>query len=52
MSTNSGIDCRLCWNPLTGRPEYPFLEAQFGIGRIDWLALGEPPYAGYKTGGT
>jgi hypothetical protein len=39
-----GIDCRLCWNAATGEVEYPFLEFQFGIGRIDQFAP-----AGYKT---
>jgi hypothetical protein len=43
-----GIDCRLCWNPVSGRAEFPFLEFQFGIGRIDPSALG-PALAGYKT---
>jgi hypothetical protein len=38
-----GIDCRLCWNAGAERVEYPFLEFQFGIGRID------VPLAGYKT---
>jgi hypothetical protein len=38
-----GIDCRLCWNAIAERVEFPFLEFQFGIGRID-LSL-----AGYKT---
>jgi hypothetical protein len=42
-----GIDCRLCWDPATGRAELAFLEFQFGIGRIDWPALGG--VAGYKT---
>jgi hypothetical protein len=45
-----GIDCRMCWDPGTGRVEYPLLEIQFGIGRVDWSAIGEPPFAGYKTG--
>ncbi|MBN9118576.1 MAG: hypothetical protein J0I06_05385 [Planctomycetes bacterium] len=40
-----GIDCRLCWNTSTGRVEFPFLEFQLGIGRID------VPLAGYKTRG-
>lgn len=39
-----GIDCRLCWNAATGEVEFPFLEFQFGIGRID-----APAFAGYKT---
>jgi hypothetical protein len=43
-----GIDCRLCWNRATGRAEYPFLEFQFGIGRITPPAL-TPALAGYKT---
>jgi hypothetical protein len=30
-----GVDGRLCWNRVTGRVEYWFLEFQFGIGRID-----------------
>lgn len=37
-----GIDTRLCWNATEGRAEFPFLEFQFGIGRIDL------PLAGYK----
>jgi hypothetical protein len=40
-----GIDCRLCWNPTIGQVEYPFLEFQFGIGRID------PPVSGSALGG-
>lgn len=36
-----GIDGRLCWN--AGRVEWPFLEFQFGIGRVDL------PLAGYRT---
>jgi hypothetical protein len=43
-----GIDCRLCWNAGADRVELPFLEFQFGIGRIDPTALG-PDLAGYKT---
>ena len=43
------IDCRLCWNPVTERAEYPFLELQFGIGRIDGAAFGSVPLAGYRT---
>jgi hypothetical protein len=39
-----GIDCRLCWNAVAGEVEFPFLEFQFGIGRID-----APAFAGYKT---
>ena len=38
-----GIDGRLCWNATTRRAEWPFLEFQFGIGRID------VPLAGYRT---
>jgi hypothetical protein len=38
-----GIDCRLCWNTGHGCAEYPFLEFQFGIGRIT------PALEGYKT---
>jgi hypothetical protein len=38
-----GIDCRLCWDAAAERVEFPFLEFQFGIGRIDL------PLAGYKT---
>ena len=38
-----GIDCRLCWNATAERVEYPFLEFQFGIGRIDL------PLPGYRT---
>lgn len=38
-----GIDCRLWWNARAERAEWPFLEFQFGIGRIDL------PLAGYKT---
>lgn len=38
-----GIDCRMCWNAIAQRAEYPFLEFQFGIGRID------VPLAGYRT---
>lgn len=45
-----GIDCRLCWDVGLGRVEYPLLEIQFGIGRIDWHGVGEPPFTGYKTG--
>ena len=45
-----GIDCRLCWDSSAGPAEYPLLEIQFGIGRVDWPALGAPPFAGYKTG--
>jgi hypothetical protein len=37
----------LCWDAAAGRAEFPFLEFQFGIGRIDWPALGS--VAGYKT---
>lgn len=44
-----GIDYRLCWDEVNGRAEFPFLEFQFGIGRIDWPALGCDPLAGYKT---
>lgn len=44
-----GIDCRLCWNPATGRPEFPFLEFQLGIGRVDWAEVGIPAFAGYET---
>jgi hypothetical protein len=44
-----GIDLRLCWDAALGRVEYPFLEVQFGIGRIDWGELGEPSFAGYRT---
>ncbi len=43
------IDCRLCWNPAAERAEYPFLEFQFGIGRIDGAAFGSVPFAGYRT---
>jgi hypothetical protein len=43
-----GIDCRLCWNAGANRLEFPFLEFQFGIGRIDPSALGSD-LAGYKT---
>jgi hypothetical protein len=42
-----GVDCRLCWDAATGRAEFPFLEFQFGIGRIDGPALESVP--GYKT---
>lgn len=38
-----GIDGRLCWNATAGRAEWPFLEFQFGIGRVD------VPLAGYQT---
>lgn len=34
-----GIDGRLCWNPVTDRVEFWFLEFQFGIVRIDGLSL-------------
>jgi hypothetical protein len=44
-----GIDCRLCWNPMTGRAEFPFLEFQLGIGRVDWAEVGVPAFAGYAT---
>ena len=44
-----GIDCRLCWNTTTERAEFPFLEFQFGIGRIDRAAMGSVPIAGYMT---
>ncbi len=43
-----GIDYRLCWNSDEGRAEFPFLEFQFGIGRIEPPALG-PALVGYKT---
>jgi hypothetical protein len=43
-----GIDCRLCWNAGEGCVEYPFLEFQFGIGRITPPAL-TPALAGYRT---
>jgi len=39
-----GIDCRLCIDPRTGGAEFPFIEFQFGIGRIDWH-----PFADYRT---
>lgn len=38
-----GIDGRLCWNATAARAEWPFLEFQFGIGRID------VPLAGYQA---
>lgn len=44
-----GIDCRLCWNATTRRAEFPFLEFQFGIGRIDRGEMGTAPFAGYRT---
>jgi hypothetical protein len=44
-----GIDCRLCWNPATERTEYPFLEIQFGIGRIDPAILADGGLEGYRT---
>lgn len=44
-----GVDCRLCWNTEADRAEFPFLEFQFGIGRIDWSELGSPAFAGYET---
>lgn len=43
-----GIDCRLCWNPEAGRAEFPFLEFQLGIGRIDWAEVGVPAFPGYE----
>lgn len=42
------IDGRLCWNPATGRAEFPFLEFQLGIGRVDWAESGVPTCAGYE----
>jgi hypothetical protein len=38
-----GIDGRLCWDAVAGRAGWPFLEFQFGIGRV------EAPLAGYRT---
>ncbi|OWK43173.1 hypothetical protein FRUB_02772 [Fimbriiglobus ruber] len=44
-----GIDCRLCWNQAEHRVAFPFLEFQFGIGRIDQTAL-DTSLVGYQTG--
>ena len=38
-----GIDGRLCWHATAGRAGWPFLEFQFGIGRVD------VPLPGYRT---
>ncbi|HEX4608575.1 MAG TPA: hypothetical protein VH092_10260 [Urbifossiella sp.] len=29
--------------------EFPFLELQFGIGRVDWAEVGTAAFAGYET---
>jgi hypothetical protein len=44
-----GIDCRLCWDPHLERVTYPFLEVQFGIGRIAGTPGGGPPFTGCQT---
>jgi hypothetical protein len=44
-----GIDCRLCWDAAARRVEFPFLEVQFGIGRIDPDEVGADTLPGYRT---
>ena len=44
-----GIDSRVCWNPDNGRVTFPFLEVQFGIGRIDPEDMGPGMVAKYRT---